>query len=1020
MVKDYGKKDGINFGTLNVRGCKSFDDRREIISELKRYDLQILGLSETHVGETILEEFKTKEETFSLFLCGKGSYHGVGLVVNQALKPKFKKISDRICTADIEFAPGKQGKIISAYAPTLSVSEKTPKEREDFYDQLREVCKSVSRRKPLYLLGDFNAKTGSSHADYPEAVGKYGKGATNSNGEALLQFATEFDLVLTNTLFDHPMRHRTTWEAPERHFSSAKDAAGNPSVLLGNDGEPRRNPFRNQIDYILVRNNYKRFVKDSRSYGGCKIETDHKLVRMRIDVNWLKVKTKKVEKEPKVNMSCFTNPIKQQQYKDSLNVEHLDLEDCNSQEKWTALSKHMYDCSLEIMGTVTKSKKYSDSTIKELSNYNNALRKKLSSVSNMSERKNIRNVKRGVRNAIRKRKSEIETDRLNDKLLNLESVKNDCDKYYRAIRELKQNTPKQSLCVFDDDNLIVGTEEEQVVEISKHFQRVLGPDDVVNTKHYPPTPMIVPFNSNEIDKAAKSMPNGKACGIDRMHAEHVKYANDVTHDVIAQILNETAETGNYPEEIKIGILTPLPKPGKAKGPRENLRPIILLSIIRKILTICLIKRIWDRLSQLIGKDQAAYQSNRSTTEQVFAIKVLAEKAIGSSDFRIYILMLDMSKAFDTVNRNRLFTKLETILNLDELHLLDILTNDVFLRVKVGDTIGDAFKTLIGIMQGDCLSAILFIFYLACALTPPPQAIELSDHNYEISSHSTVKWKYVHDNQLCITPKYADDVTWATTDMNVITEIESTVPAMLTNYELQVNISKTEKFAIPSKEREPLLCEHSYSRKPDEDEWKNMKLLGSFIDTDKDIAHRKCLLIGNMKNNRSLYSSKLVSMSVKLRHFDCYQTSIFLYNCGLWTLNNSQELRLDAFHRRQLRYAIGFVYPKLISNEELYRLTKQIPWSAVCRERRLKLLGHIMRLHEQSPAAQAFSNVLQPAKAKIGRPKLTWLKLITQDLINYMNIFRDPNFNNVKILCQNRDQWRTMVGNLRNAGSPAAK
>ena len=160
----------------------------------------------------------------------------------------------------------------------------------------------------------------------------------------------------------------------------------------------------------------------------------------------------------------------------------------------------------------------------------------------------------------------------------------------------------------------------------------------------------------------------------------------------------------------------------------------------------------------------------------------------------------------------------------------------------------------------------------------------------------------------------------------------------------------------------------------------MKLLGSFIDTDKDITHRKCLLIGNMKNNRSLYSSKLVSMNVKLRHFDCYQTSIFLYNCGLWTLNNSQELRLDAFHRRQLRYAIGFVYPKLISNEELYRLTKQIPWSAVCRERRLKLLGHIMRLHEQSPAAQALSNALQPAKAKIGRPKLTWLKLITQDLI----------------------------------------
>ena len=55
-----------------------------------------------------------------------------------------------------------------------------------------------------------------------------------------------------------------------------------------------------------------------------------------------------------------------------------------------------------------------------------------------------------------------------------------------------------------------------------------------------------------------------------------------------------AKTGEAPKEVDTGILNPLPKPNKTKGPTENLRPIILLSIFRKILTICLIRKIYNR------------------------------------------------------------------------------------------------------------------------------------------------------------------------------------------------------------------------------------------------------------------------------------------------------------------------------------------------------------------------------------------------------------------------------------------
>ena len=67
----------------------------------------------------------------------------------------------------------------------------------------------------------------------------------------------------------------------------------------------------------------------------------------------------------------------------------------------------------------------------------------------------------------------------------------------------------------------------------------------------------------------------------------------------------------------------------------------------------------------------------------------------------------MSKAFDTVNRNQLFETLDEILP-DEIHLLHILTNDVKLKARVGADDGPEFTTSVGIMQGDCFSAVLFI------------------------------------------------------------------------------------------------------------------------------------------------------------------------------------------------------------------------------------------------------------------------------------------------------------------------
>ena len=54
--------------------------------------------------------------------------------------------------------------------------------------------------------------------------------------------------------------------------------------------------------------------------------------------------------------------------------------------------------------------------------------------------------------------------------------------------------------------------------------------------------------------------------IKRTSIELIKNSPDKIHQNIAEIYNIIAATGEFPKEINKGIITPLQKPGKPKGP----------------------------------------------------------------------------------------------------------------------------------------------------------------------------------------------------------------------------------------------------------------------------------------------------------------------------------------------------------------------------------------------------------------------------------------------------------------------
>ena len=130
----------------------------------------------------------------------------------------------------------------------------------------QECIEGLPRKTKLVLLGDFNAKVGSTqHSNMPDVVGNFGLGSTNEEGHMLLQVCAFNKLAITNTTYKHNENRRVTWISPD-----------------GN--------IHNQIDYIIINQHWKKTIKNSRSYHSADIGSDHSLVVAKFKIKLVKPK----------------------------------------------------------------------------------------------------------------------------------------------------------------------------------------------------------------------------------------------------------------------------------------------------------------------------------------------------------------------------------------------------------------------------------------------------------------------------------------------------------------------------------------------------------------------------------------------------------------------------------------------------------------------------------------------------------------------------------------------------------
>ena len=86
--------------------------------------------------------------------------------------------------------------VIQGYAPLSNTEEA---EVKWYYEDLQDLLELTPKKDVLFIIGDWNAKTGSQET--PGITGKFDLGVQNEAGPWLIEFCQENPLVKANTLF---------------------------------------------------------------------------------------------------------------------------------------------------------------------------------------------------------------------------------------------------------------------------------------------------------------------------------------------------------------------------------------------------------------------------------------------------------------------------------------------------------------------------------------------------------------------------------------------------------------------------------------------------------------------------------------------------------------------------------------------------------------------------------------------------------------------------------------------------
>lgn len=217
----------------------------------------------------------------------------------------------------------------------------------------------------------------------------------------------------------------------------------------------------------------------------------------------------------------------------------------------------------------------------------------------------------------------------------------------------------------------------------------------------------------EVKKIISTMKTSKSSGIDGISSFYLKKVKNEITPGLTVLINNSFESGVFPETFKSAKITPIWKKKGDKNDKSMYRPISGLSVLGKVIEALadLQLRVFLENNNLLGTHQHGFRKIRSTNSALLSTFIKLKEAKERKKWQ-GVLCFDLSAAYDVLDVSILLEKLKIcgVLELGISWLKSFLTNRKQ-AVQIGQAISEEKLLDHGIPQGSSISCLLFIFFV---------------------------------------------------------------------------------------------------------------------------------------------------------------------------------------------------------------------------------------------------------------------------------------------------------------------
>lgn len=920
----------LKIGTWNARSLYAAGKTHNIIAEMKRMSVNVLGVSEVRWPGT----GKINMENHTMYYSGNDDpqhYNGVAIIIdnknNKSVK-SFVPLSDRVALLQLKAHP-RDINIVQVYAPTTESHEN---DILRFYSEIKQLLKLTKKNEVNIIMGDLNAKVGEGRVD--GIIGNWGLGERNERGDLLVEFCQEENFVVTNTCFKLPKRRLYTWRSP---------------------GDTKTNIIRNQIDYILIDKRYRNGISNVKTYPGADVGSDHSPVVGTIFIRLKKIKHH-IQRRP--DFEKLRHPEICTEITEQLNVaikRTITQQEQPIEESWSSLEHAINQIQAEKLSkepTAAK-KPWMSNEILELME----TRRKYKNINIDKYKETQTNIQKLIRHAKEKW--------MNDRCQELEELQKKHDQFniYKKVKEITGIRKKALQTNFlKTENGEIITDQEEIKEEWSRYIREMFDDERTEPELERDNDLTLNILPSEVNAAIKTAKSGKAAGPDNVYTEMLKLLDQENLQRLTDLFNKIYSSGTYPRDWLKSVFIPIPKKNTSRK-CSDFRLISLMSNTLKIMLKILHRRIYLKCEQNISPEQFGFRLGLGTREALFGLTVLLQKC---RDQRkdVYMCFIDYEKAFDRIKHPTLLQLLQKQgLDYEDIRLIKNLYWEQRGFVRFGDTVSSEIPIRRGVRQGCVLSPLLFNIYSEYIFQ---QALEDCEIGIKVNG------------KILNNIRYADDTVIFADTSEGLQELVDKIVKSGDQHGLKINTAKTKTMVVS---RNQNLQANIRIYGTSIEEVRKFRYLGCWVTQDLDPETEIRARIENARATfvrmKTFLTNTTLSLDARYRFVKSYIYSVLLYGTESWTMGKRIMQRLEAFEMWIFRRLLKIPWTRRITNENVLRMmgTDRELLQHV-KQRKTGYLGHVYRGEKYQLLRLLMEGKIEGRRG-LGRRKCSWLKNIRE-------------------------------------------